>query len=568
MDAYSMTCTPPALRHMSRIYQDLTSRHFQRVSANCTSLNPNNKQSIVQDEKTPHVGIIGAGIAGLRCADILAQHGFQVTILEGRDRIGGRLYQDRLANGQTIDIGPNWIHGTKTNPILDIAKATGTAMGSWDSSSYVFDEEGTLYGLEEGEKHATMMWDIVQAAFKYSNKHTAEIDPGESLLDFFRTSLRELIPETEDGSWQRKREVVLQMADLWGAFVGSPVDRQSLKFFWLEECIEGENLFCAGTYTKILEHIAAPALQTATIEYNTTVAQIHGRGAQPEDGPVRVTLTTGEQRAFDHLVVTCPLGWLQKNPQAFDPPLPAPLTRAINTIGYGCLEKVYIAFPRAFWLDPDPALGGRHMEGFAQWLAPAFAPDTNPARWTIEVVELASLAGPDSPHPTLLFYLYGAQSAHLVSALAALGPDKDARDGYLRRFFAPYYTRLPNFRANDPDCRPTCTYATSWLADDLAGNGSYANFQVGLERGDRDIRTMREGWPGAGVWLAGEHTAPFVALGTATGAYWSGESVGRRIAEVYGRRVTGSGGDGDGDGDNDNSARAEGTDSGEKVLVD
>ena len=86
------------------------------------------------------------------------------------------------------------------------------------------------------------MWDIVQAAFKHSNKYSAEIDPSESLLDFFKVKLKELIPEsTED--WQRTREIVLQMADLWGAFVGSPVERQSLKFFWLEECIEGGKSF-------------------------------------------------------------------------------------------------------------------------------------------------------------------------------------------------------------------------------------------------------------------------------------------------------------------------------------
>ena len=51
---------------------------------------------------------------------------------------------------------------------------------------------------------------------------------------------------------------------------------------------------------------------------------------------------------------------------------------------------------------------------------------------------------------------------------------------------------------------------------------------------DRDIEVLREGMPERGVWLAGEHTAPFVALGTVTGAWWSGEGVGRRILEGYG----------------------------------
>ena len=37
------------------------------------------------------VCVVGAGISGLRCAEVLAQQGLKVTILEGRDRIGGRV---------------------------------------------------------------------------------------------------------------------------------------------------------------------------------------------------------------------------------------------------------------------------------------------------------------------------------------------------------------------------------------------------------------------------------------------------------------------------------------------
>ena len=51
---------------------------------------------------------------------------------------------------------------------------------------------------------------------------------------------------------------------------------------------------------------------------------------------------------------------------------------------------------------------------------------------------------------------------------------------------------------------------------------------------DKDIEALREGMPEQGIWFAGEHTAPFVALGTVTGAWWSGEGVGKRIAGLYG----------------------------------
>ncbi len=51
---------------------------------------------------------------------------------------------------------------------------------------------------------------------------------------------------------------------------------------------------------------------------------------------------------------------------------------------------------------------------------------------------------------------------------------------------------------------------------------------------DKDIEALREGCPERGIWFAGEHTAPFVALGTVTGAYWSGEAVAKRVAEAYG----------------------------------
>ncbi|KIH86642.1 hypothetical protein SPBR_08270 [Sporothrix brasiliensis 5110] len=587
MDVYSVFSSSAARRDCSRLDLDLKS--IRRISSRATD-RPPSERTPSPSQRLPHIGIVGAGIAGLRCADILLQHGFRVTMLEGRHRLGGRLHQARLqpslssnddneeTEGPLVDMGPNWIHGTKDNPILDLVRATETVTSSHDVDEEgndlggaVFDVEGTILPLDEGEALSTIMWTIVEEAFVHSNTNCSTIDPGESLYDFFVQRLDAHVTpagadatEAEREAISRKRKLVLQMADFWGAFVGSPVGRQSLKYYWLEECIEGENLFCAGTYKRVFDRLIEPVVEGATIHYGKTVSRIVSTQDTPNHVPdtlpsssVTVVTTAGETYSFDEVVCTMPLGWLKKNAaSAFEPPIPSRVSEAIASIGYGSLEKVYISFPEAFWQRPDPATG-RSVRGFCQWLAPGvYAQPSNPEHWSLEAFDMAALPK-SAAHPTLLFYTYGEQSVHIMDTLASLRDEDGSKStaanepsemrrpntkqtAFLLNYFRPYFGTMPHYDPASPACQPTGIIATNWLHDDLAGNGSYSNFQVGLVRGDEDIRVMREGLPGRGVWLAGEHTSPFVALGTATGAYWSGESVGRRIAEAYGLEQEGA----------------------------
>ena len=58
--------------------------------------------------------VIGAGLAGLRCATDLVAAGLDVLVLEARDRVGGRVCSHRFTNGQGCERGAEFIDGNHT----------------------------------------------------------------------------------------------------------------------------------------------------------------------------------------------------------------------------------------------------------------------------------------------------------------------------------------------------------------------------------------------------------------------------------------------------------------------
>ncbi|MCB8971482.1 MAG: FAD-dependent oxidoreductase [Thermoleophilales bacterium] len=55
------------------------------------------------------VCVIGAGLAGLAAAESLARNGADVTVLERGERVGGRVWSERLSNGGLIERGGEFI---------------------------------------------------------------------------------------------------------------------------------------------------------------------------------------------------------------------------------------------------------------------------------------------------------------------------------------------------------------------------------------------------------------------------------------------------------------------------
>lgn len=450
---------------------------------------------------------------------------------------------------------------------MRLAKETNTTLHDWDARQQLYSSTtGTPLSAAESAEYAALIWDepsgLIPSAFTHSRTHGATIPPQTSLLDFFREKVAVMFTDLEAERAREKRETLLQVVEFWGAYVGSPVGEQSLKYFWMEECIEGENPFVAGTYEGILESVARAAVAKAAIRFLSPVDRIVGRKGGEVEKPRIGVVGVETEEEFDEVVCTAPLGWLKRNKHVFTTELTPEVEKAIDSLGYGTLDKVrmklsnddcsllkpvrqvYITFPSAFWEEclsttepiPTTAPTPSTYPGFSHWLSPKYSA-LNPSSWDQEAMNLAALPPPHA-HPTLLFYTYGPTSAHIStlcstsSSSSSQTPDSPSLSKALLSFFHPYFSRLPNYSPTNPSCIPSGVLATNWTADEWAGYGSYSNFKVGLEDGDGCVRALREGMKEKGIWFAGEHCSIVEASGTAAGAWLSGEGVGRGICEV------------------------------------
>jgi NADPH-dependent 2,4-dienoyl-CoA reductase/sulfur reductase-like enzyme len=73
------------------------------ITLDCSSLQEDKSLEVIKNIPPPLVGIIGAGIAGLKASQVLLERGCNVIIFEARDRIGGRVNTSNYL-GKDVDL--------------------------------------------------------------------------------------------------------------------------------------------------------------------------------------------------------------------------------------------------------------------------------------------------------------------------------------------------------------------------------------------------------------------------------------------------------------------------------
>ncbi len=274
------------------------------------------------------VVVVGAGASGLAAARALVDEGYEVVVVEARERIGGRVWSTEIG-GATVDLGASWIEGMDGNPIM-----------------LLVDEAGAEVAVTDGEAAVVRGRD-------------GEIIPDEDLEGpFDEDEIEEVLSELEAEGKIDETTTLAEAVELgWGDEDPDLVDFAVTALFEHEFAADAEELAVGaivegdayggdeavlpGGYLRLLEVLTAGL----DIRLSTPVSAV----ARHEGG---VTVTTADDDVeADAVIVTVPLGVLKADVIAFDPPLPAGHLEAIDRLGFGLVDKVVLVFNEVFWDD-------------------------------------------------------------------------------------------------------------------------------------------------------------------------------------------------------------------------
>ncbi|XP_024528986.1 probable polyamine oxidase 2 [Selaginella moellendorffii] len=293
---------------------------------------------------SPTVLVVGAGISGLAAARMLHKAAFKVTVLESRDRIGGRIYTD-FSFGFPVDMGASWLHGVcQDNPLASlIGRLRLPLYRTSGDDSVLYDHDLESYALFDTAGNqippqlVTRMGEVFEALLEETKKVREEFAQDMSLKQAFSIILKRRPDLRQEGLGHRVLQWYLCRLEGWFA---ADADKISLQSWDEEELLEGGHGLMVKGYWPVVFSLA----EGLDIKLNHRVTKIsrHPKG-------VRVAVENGKVFNADAIVVAAPLGVLQAKIINFEPQLPDWKVKAINELGVGNENKIAMLFDNVFW---------------------------------------------------------------------------------------------------------------------------------------------------------------------------------------------------------------------------
>ena len=280
----------------------------------------------------PRVLVIGAGAAGLAAARRLSDHGVPVTVLEARDRVGGRILTAHALAPFPVELGAEFIHGDRVVTWELLRRFGLQAFEDPGQHRRVFACDGQLVDSRAvAGPSFDSPWDVLLAA---AREWVAADWPDTTLAEALRWWFgRHDVPGS--AHWWRCLETL--------AAIGWSGDLDELGVCGIEEASyqgDGEGNFrVAEGYSRVIERMA----QGLDVRLNHPVKSIRWNG--------HGVTVDASGRTFEaaSAIVTLPLGVLQAGIVEFDPPVPLRLQAAIDGLRAGEAFRAVLRFREEIW---------------------------------------------------------------------------------------------------------------------------------------------------------------------------------------------------------------------------
>jgi monoamine oxidase len=294
-----------------------------------------------------HFLIVGAGAAGLIAGCDLARAGKRVTILEARDRCGGRIYTLPIEEfGYAAEGGPEFVHGAApvTRALLREAQLALLPRGGtrWSTRT------GVLSPADPSLPHAGRFY-----------RALSEVTADLPIAEFLETQFA-------DRRYDQLRRSITRTVEGYDAADPRRASTLALREEWTARD-DGEHGRITEGYGALIDYLAAECRRHGTvIHLDAAVAGIDDSGDQ-----IAARCRNGAAFEADAAILTVPLPLLS---EIVLPSAARERAAAARDIGFGNVVKILFRFATKWWGE----IGDRDLADMSFLMSDA----TVPTWWT------------------------------------------------------------------------------------------------------------------------------------------------------------------------------------------
>ena len=296
----------------------------------------------LREVNATQVLIIGAGISGLEAARLLRQKGIKALVLEGRNRTGGRIWSIRSRSGLMLDLGASYIHGIYgsipsgllTNPLWDLTQEAKIRTRRTERTSFL-----GAYPVDVNVSHARNWYDEYMTFVREETRISSANLSFEYYANLFATQKN----LTEKQEYVFYNYLYFMIGNVEGAELSAISGKAYLD---LTSVHHGEwHIFDETGYMAVTDYLAR---DLTDIRLEQIVTKINYN-----EKFVEVSTRDGQVYRAEYVLITIPLGVLKSKRIEFSPSLPQWKLGAIDRIGFGVYEKVFLLWDQAWWNITD-----------------------------------------------------------------------------------------------------------------------------------------------------------------------------------------------------------------------